>query len=577
MIRAKSVCCLALSLSPLGAAGCNRTAASTSAAERPASPVPPAPTFVAPPRKAAGAAQPGEISATLTIQCDGPSHPISPLVYGIGVMPNHDAVDSHEWTLGATARRWGGNHTTRYNWELGNAWSTGKDWFFRNVDYDRLPGSAHERFIERSLAHGVATALTIPTIGWVAKDTTSYGFPVSLHGPQQSVAPENHDMGNGLDARGKPVAPGPPERTSVPLPPESVARWVKAIRAKDAARGKRGVQMYILDNEPTLWSETHRDVHPDPVSYDELLSRTIAYGTAIRGADPDAVIAGPALWGWPAYFGSGVDHAAQPAHPDRDKHGGIPLLPWWLRELAAHERRAGVRILDVVDVHFYPQGRGIGVGTSGDTDPDTAARRIRATRSLWNPKYTDESWIADQMRVIPRVRTFIDENHAGLGISIGEWNFGAEGHMSGGLATAEALGRFGELGITSAFYWDYPERNSPAYWAFHAFRNFDGRGGRFLDESLAAASDDERVSIFASRDIATGRLVVVLLALDPELPVAARLDASSCGRVTAERRFSYRGGPLGFAAAPVATPQTSPATLSIPPYSMTVLDLQLAR
>src|SRR5205085_1516465 len=135
------------------------------------------------------------------------------------------------------------------------------------------------------------------------------------------------------------------------------------------------------------------------------------------------------------------------------------LLPYWLGEVAAREKRAGIRLIDAVDVHFYPQGRGIGVGTSGDTDPDTAARRIRSTRALWDPSYEDESWIHDKIRLIPRLQAWIAEKRPGLGVSIGEYNFGAEGHMSGGLAVAEALGRFGEQGAYAAFYWDYPPRN----------------------------------------------------------------------------------------------------------------------
>src|SRR6202022_154023 len=99
-------------------------------------------------------------------------------------------------------------------------------------------------------------------------------------------------------------------------------------------------------------------------------------------------------------------------------------------------------------------------------------------------------------RLAPRLQAWSAEKHPGLGISIGEYNFGAEGHMSGGLAVAEALGRFGEQGITSAFYWDYPAKNTPASWAFRAYRDFDGRGGKFLDESVPAESPDPRASIF---------------------------------------------------------------------------------
>ena len=52
-------------------------------------------------------------------------------------------------------------------------------------------------------------------------------------------------------------------------------------------------------------------------------------------------------------------------------------------------------------------------------------------------------------------------------------------HMSGGLAIAEALGRFGQQGLTSAFYWSKVPYNSPGFHAFRAYRNFDGKGARF--------------------------------------------------------------------------------------------------
>lgn len=513
-----------------------------------------------------------KVPLSMTIRCQDEAHPISPLIYGIGVAPMHDLPD--QWRLAPSARRWGGNHTSRYNWELGNAWNTGKDWFFKNVDYDGKSEPAHQRFIDDGSAHGVVTALTVPLIGWVAKDSSSYGFPVSTFGAQRRVAPENADVGDGVRRGGATITPGPAARTSVPMPPESIGRWVRSIRARAEATKSRGVKIYILDNEPTLWSETHRDVHPEPLSYDELLQKTLAGATEIRSADPDAWIAGPALWGWTAYFSSGVDKAAHPAHPDRDRHGGVPLLPWWLSELAAHEARTGAHLLDLVDVHFYPQGRGIGFGRAGDTDADTAARRIRATRALWDPTYRDESWIADEVKLIPRLEAWIAERHPGLGISIGEYNFGAEGHMSGGLALAEALGRFGERGIKAAFYWDYPPPDSPAFWAFRAYRDFDGAGARFLDESIPAVTSDRRSSIFASRSPTGDHLVAILLNLDPNVAFEAQLDTSSCGRIEAQRRFDYSAGAAGF----TPDPQGSAARATLlAPYSITILDMHIAR
>jgi hypothetical protein len=326
-----------------------------------------------------------------------------------------------------------------------------------------------------------------------------------------------------------------------------------------------------------LWNSTHRDVHPDPTTYDELLEKTIAYATAIRHADPEAKIAGPAEWGWLAYHYSAKDVAVGvQLRPDRRMHGDEPLLPWYLRRVSDYEARNHVKLLDIVDVHFYSMASGLGIGTGGQTDSASAALRIRSTRSLWDPGYVDESWINERMRVIPRIKEWIAQNHPGLGISIGEWNFGAETHMSGGLATAETLGRFGTEGLTSAYYWTSPAEGSPAFWAFRAFRNFDGSGGHFLDWSVAARSDAALSSLFGSRDAAGTRIVAVLLNFAALSSISSRVAVEGCGSISSARAFTYTGGPAGLQKFDV-TSTAEGVQATFPPYSITVLDLTLSR
>ncbi|MCU0693787.1 MAG: glycoside hydrolase family 44 protein, partial [Polyangiaceae bacterium] len=351
--------------------------------------------------------------AMMTVDCAAAAVPIHPTIYGIAFHFRHDSTDRHQWELGPAARRWGGNPTSRYNWSLGNAWNTGSDWYFENINLTGNPAFSYRNFLRDNDAHQVQSVLTVPLIGWVAKDTTSSSFPVSAFGDQQSVDAYRQGAGNGKTKSGEEIAPGPAARTSVPAPPEMIAQWIQAIRDEDKRTGKRSVHAYILDNEPMLWNSTHRDVHPDPVSYDELLDRTIRYGTAVRRADPDAIIAGPALWGWTAYFFSAKDaKLGYTLRPDRRMHGDKPLLPWYLEKLAAHERATGVRILDLVDVHFYPQAKRVGMNDGG-TDRATAALRIRSTRALWDPAYVDESWIKESVRLIPRLKEWIAENYPG--------------------------------------------------------------------------------------------------------------------------------------------------------------------
>jgi Glycoside hydrolase family 44 len=495
----------------------------------------------------------------LEIQCAAATHPINPMIYGSG---------DGDWESGTTTRRMGGNPTTRYNWDL-QAWNTGKDWFFENVKAPNL-----ESWLAEGAQHHALAAVTVPIIGWVAKDTSSLGFPVSKFSKQEKVDPYRPQAGNGHDASGAPIKPGPPSETSLEATPELVGRWVRGVRDSDQARGSRSVRSYILDNEPSIWDQTHRDVHPDPLTYDELLDRTIRYATEVRKADPDALIAGPAEWGWLGYLYSGKDRVeGKFVRSDRRAHGDEPLIPWYLKKLAQYEKDHGIRLLDVLDVHFYPAASGL-YGGDAHTDPAAAELRLRSTRALWDPSYIDESWINEPIQLIPLLKGWIAANYPGLGISLGEWSFGADAHISGALATAEALGRFGQQGIDSAYYWGGPKKDTGTFWAFRAFRNFDGAGGHFFDLSVPTR-EAEKVSLFASRDESHKHIVAILVNRDPLFQVTARVGLGSCGSVRAQRIFSYAAGSTNLVQRTAAPPTSAEVLIDLQPYSITVLDLQV--
>lgn len=516
----------------------------------------------------AALSQPG-LPAAFSVDCAAKGLAISPLIYGIALNARLDAGDKHQWKLNATSRRWGGNPMSRYNWELGNAWNTATDYFFYNVDYTGTPGYSWKNFLEVNRDHRVGSAITLPTIGWVAKDTRSASFPKSEFPAQQAFDPDGRGAGNGLGKDGKPLETHP-ARTSIAAPPDFIARWVTAIRAWEDKRGK-SVDLYFLDNEPALWNDTHRDVHPEPVTYDELLDRTLKYGAAVRKVAPDALIAGPAEWGWPGYFFSALDAKAGFAlKPDRRKHDDLPLLAWWLGKLAEHEKKTGTRVLDVLDLHYYPQAKGLGVGNNGRTDPDTNALRIRSTRALWDPKYVDESWIKEPVRLIPRMRELVEQNYPGLKLAIGEYNFGAERHLSGGLALAEALGRFGQEGLYAAWYWTYPPEDSPAFWAFRAFRDYDGKGAHFAERSLPTSAPRD-ASIFAARSADGTTLTLIALNFLTRDALEANVDLKGCPAPERQRVFTYTGDARGLMPRELAVGKP----YRLPPYSISVIELTL--
>jgi hypothetical protein len=507
----------------------------------------------------------------MVVECKSPGQPVSPTIFGV-------AWADGDKDMGPTAHRWGGNQSTNYNPKQ-SAWSNANDWFWENNQVD-----SWEKFVGKAVDQGGRVAITVPTLGWVSKDTTGCAFTKAQFPHQEKFAPDRPQCGNGKKPDGKTLLDPPkdPSRWAVRFTPEDAADWIAKIKAADQNRGKRVVYEYILDNEPALWDSTHRDVHPEPTTYDELLEKTIAFGTAIRKADPQALIAGPSEWGWPAYFYSGKDaKAGFKLKPDRRAHGDVPLIAWYLQKLAAHEKQTGTRILDVLDVHIYPQGDGVqftddeGNDGEGKTDRATNDLRFRTTRSLWDRDYKDESWIGDtedgKVYLIPRMKDLIAQNYPGLGFQIGEYNFGAEKHVAGAVALAEALGRFAILGVSHAFYWTYPKKPKPAYWAFRAFRNYDGAGGHFL-ERIVPTTSPSGTSLYASRDEAGKKWVLLLLNFSLDRPFDASVSLDGCAAPTAIKSFAYTGGEVGFVTGDAKLDGTN-VKLRLPPTSIAVVEV----
>ena len=58
---------------------------------------------------------------------------------------------------------------------------------------------------------------------------------------------------------------------------------------------------------------------------------------------------------------------------------------------------AGKRLVDYLDVHWYPEATGGGIRiTDNGTGAAEVAAREQAPRSLWDPSYVETSWITDR-------------------------------------------------------------------------------------------------------------------------------------------------------------------------------------
>ncbi len=512
---------------------------------------------------------------TVSVDPELDRRPVSPHIFGVNFGSSTQAAQLR-WPV----RRWGGNSVTRYNWQNDTS-NKGSDWFFMNVPEDNedpgaLPsGSAADRFLAETRAAGGEPILTVPLIGWTPKARQKdWGFSVAKYGAQTNTECLETggafwcqpDAGNGVRPGGAFVTGNDPLDTSIAIGPSFVSAWMDHLAAQFGTAGNGGIRWYALDNEPALWDSTHRDVHPQPLTFDELWTRSRDVAAAIKAKDPAAVVFGPVSWGWCEYFYSAAD-GCSPSGADFVAHGSVPLTQWYLRQVREYQEAHGVRLVDVLDVHYYPQAAGVAL--SDDESAATSARRLRSLRSLWDPSYVDESWIGTPVRLIPRMKDWIAAELPGAKLAITEYSWGNDDGLSSALAQVEALGIFAREGVDVATRWVAPAAGSRVEDAFRLWLDYDGAGARVAGTSVSAASSaPDAVSSYAV-DAPAGPLRVVLVNRDTvHRPVTVVLAA---GGTRAVRLFGFDAatrlaslGTTAFAGGSL--------TLDLPPRSARLLE-----
>ncbi|HEY1637779.1 MAG TPA: glycoside hydrolase family 44 protein [Rhizomicrobium sp.] len=458
----------------------------------------------------ANGASAGNAQVTIAIDASANRHAISPNIYGVAFASKADLG-----TLNAPLNRMGGNATTSYNWAL-NARNLGNDWYFESYPGDSSkPGADADAFIFDTKAAGAQPMITVPLIGWVANlgpgRSILPSFSVSKYGAQCATDPYDGDAGNGLKPDCSiPITGNDPKDSYIKDSVTKEQKWVEHLIKKWGSAGQEGVRYYVMDNEPSIWFSTHRDSHPKGPHATEYRDKVIAESASIKSVDPAAQIVATEEWGWEGYFYSGFDQQYAAEHgykkwPDhkREQHG-MDYIPWLLSEW-----KAAGHPVDVLSVHFYPQGG----EDSDDTSQATQLLRNRSTRQLWDKNYTSESWIDAPVNLIPRMKGWVQKNYySGTPVAITEYNWGAEDHINGATTQADIYGIFGREGLGMATRWTTPDPATPTFKAMQMYRNYDGKGGAFGDTSISAtAPNPDDLSAFAALRAGDGAMTVMVI------------------------------------------------------------------
>jgi hypothetical protein len=467
----------------------------------------------------------------LAVDAGAATHTISPLIYG---MNGYSLDPSIATKFHLPVDRWGGDATSRYNYLL-DVTNNDNDYFFETLPNNNTKYPDVSDFntqVAQDEASKTMTIGTMPVIGWTTKRQTACGFSVKKYGAQKQVDPYETDCGNGVKPDGTNITGNDPTDTSTAIDQTWDSGWVQYLVKKFGTAADGGIGEYELDNEPEFWSSTHRDVHPNATTYDEITNNALTYAGAIKAADPTAAVGGPVIAYFPNYFYSWADlesgWSTGPCYcyngnpTDRLAHGDVAFLDYYLQHFKSYEDANGVRLLDYLDLHGYYAANNAAFAMAGDTALQAA--RLDSTRAMWDPTYTNAGFTDPNNRtssagpaaieLIPRMRNWVATDYPGTKLAITEYNWGGQEHINGALAQADLLGIFGREGLDEGVLWGPPDpvKQLPGLEAYLIYKNYDGTGSEFGDTSVTSTSANQgQLAVYGATRSSDGAVTVMVI------------------------------------------------------------------
>jgi len=514
-------------------------------------------------------------------------HQISPFVYG-----NNNETVSEISDAGYTFSRWGGNDASNYNYLLQTR-NSAADWYFENYG-----GAGDQVQLIKDVQNAGSHALTtMAMMDWVAQ-ASGWSFSVETYGAQCSVDPYNTDAGNGqktdcqtpVTTEAVTTAYYPLVDTAQECPAGTAsgstcidrATWANALAAAFNTSSATcpvpyssitSCHFYDMDNEPDIWSGTHRDVHPAPAGYDELANIYEKEATNLKTWDPSAVRFGPVFCCWWFYW-NGSNGA------DKGNHGGVDFLPWWLNQIKWMDQINGARTLDVFDIHAY----GDSGPTTSFTNTQLQAATVRVAGYYWDPaavnQDTNNTYTTNEEPnpgipfIIPRFKAMVNAIYPGTPLSFTEWGYGVAANsgtdFSTAIADADTLGAFGREGLSFASRWGGPSSGTAEYTAWKLYTNYDGAHHQFGSLSISDQNNGNSnlFTSYAALDSTGTVLTIMVLNKDPSNSTNATFNINGFSPSTYK---AYTLASTSSGAIAASSSKSWSASQTFAPYSITLL------
>lgn len=439
---------------------------------------------------------------SVVIDADADNMPISPYLYGKNGATSDQATPTSAADMLRMreaglrfARMNNGNNATKYNWR--RKLTCHPDWY-KNVYPCNWDQSASDL---QSELPGVQGMYAFQLIGKAAK-TSDYNFNDWAYNQSQwgEWCSKPVCGGGELDAAGNLVKKGDASLYLEDWPADSTVGIYKHWR-DELGLDMSQFQYWSMDNEFEMWPWTHSDVvekNSDEV-FEMMMQNYFATAKAIRAIDPSVKLCGPVAgsewtWFYPA--------DCQPTYKGKK----YCWLEYFIMRCAEEEKSSGVKMLDVLDIHFYP----------GDTK---VADVLQTHRVLWDRNFVysgangvktvNGGWDETQTKeyIFGRCQDWIDQYfgpNRGITFAISEYdNTSSFNPTVTALSYASFLGEGARHGMEFFTPWTW---NTGMWETLHLF----GRYAQDVNVS-AVSSNEELLSAYTSISSTRDSMTIILI------------------------------------------------------------------
>ena len=424
----------------------------------------------------------------IKIDAAGERTKISPYIFGknnsLSDNPGNP-LSAAEWQklkdLGiALFRESGGNNSTKYNWR--RKLSSHPDWY-NNV-------YAHSwDYAAQTLGDNIPSAQgmwSFQLIGSAAK-TGAVNFNDWEYNRSQwwSGVHQNLAGGGTVDPNGGSVAlaEGNPELYLEEWPPDSTVKILDHWFGEDGiGLDSSKIRYWSMDNEPEIWNGTHDDVMPELISAEEFMQIYFEVAKKARAKFPGIKLCGPVPaneWQWYNWNNDAISY----------KGKNYPWIEYFILRVAEEQKATGIRLLDVLDIHFYP----------GETNPEDivqfhrvyfdktyvypGANGVKRINGGWDNSQTKEYIFA---RCEEWLKKYVGPDH---GVTFGVSETSVNTNNPNVIASwyASTLGEFAKNGVDFFTPWDWKTGMSEV---IHLFGNYSKPffvAGNSSDETFVSA------------------------------------------------------------------------------------------